>query len=72
MTKFRRELGMRIYQAREKVGATQRELGAAIHRSHHAISSWEQGRRGVDAETLSRLSRALGVSVGWLVGEVRG
>lgn len=71
MTKFRKELGMRIFEAREKAGATQRELGAAIHRSHHAVSSWEQGRRSVDAETLNRLARALGVSVGWLVGEVR-
>ncbi len=71
MSRFTRELGQRIFEARDQIGATQRDVGKLIHRSHHAVSSWEQGRRGIDAETLTRLAHALGVSVAWLVGEVR-
>lgn len=69
MTKFRRELGMRIFEARDKSAMSQDELAMRVGVSRGMVSRWECGRNGFRVDHLLRLAKALGVSVGWLVGE---
>jgi transcriptional regulator with XRE-family HTH domain len=62
---------MRIYEAREKTGLTQRELSERTGFERSRISYWESGTDCIPLEKLIKLAHVLGVSVGWLVGEVR-
>lgn len=72
MTKFRREVGERIYLARDNAGMSQQALADLAGLDQSTISGWECGKFGIQLEKLIKLAHVLGVSVGWLVGEVRG
>jgi transcriptional regulator with XRE-family HTH domain len=50
---------------------SQGELAAAVLDSSRpaTVSDWERGKRTPDAHTLTRIADALGVSVGYLLGE---
>lgn len=67
----RSPLGERIAAARSHKGLSQGELAAAVLDSSRpaTVSDWERGRRTPDAHTLTRIAEALGVSVGYLLGE---
>ena len=61
-------LGQRIRQAREAAGLTQEQLGRSAGVTRSAISQWETGTvDSVEAATLNRAARALGVSIDWLL-----
>lgn len=57
----REEVGKRIRQAREAVGLSQTELGAAMNRkrSHAAISDMERGTVRLDVEELAEVAKIL-------------
>lgn len=71
MTKFRRELAKRIRAERKRQGMTMRRLCKLSDLSPAFVSDIENAKRGVGLETTMAIAKALGVSVGWLVGEVR-
>ncbi len=61
-------VGKRLRELRESKGLTQEELGkrAGLHRVH--VTQWESGRYpDPRLETLRRLAKALGVSLGELL-----
>lgn len=65
------DLSSRVRARREELALTQRALAAAAGLSQQAIAAIESGSRAnPTAHTLLSLSRALGVSVGDLVGSL--
>lgn len=60
-------LGRRIASARALLGLNQLELAKHIGVSANAISMYEKDQRSPKPEMLSALSRALDVSVDWLL-----
>lgn len=60
--------GHRLREHREAAGLTQTELATAIGKHKDQVSQWERGIRTPSAESLVRLSGALGVSVDHLLG----
>ena len=71
MTTFRRELGVRIKAERKRQSMTARELCRRSGLSPAFVSELENAKRGLGIESAVSIARALGVSVGWLVGEVQ-
>lgn len=62
--------GRRLAARRKRLKLTQRQLGLDLNIDPLRISRWERGvatPRGI--EVVSQLARALGVTVGWLIGE---
>lgn len=57
-----------IRELRKQRGLSQRELAELCNVHQTAVSQWENGRTSPDSESLIILSKALGVSVGRLVG----
>ncbi|RAL21939.1 helix-turn-helix domain-containing protein [Thermoflavimicrobium daqui] len=69
----RKDIGERIRLIRIKKGMTQEEIGKLIGRSAAVISSYETGKRCPPTKQVDDLSKALGVSVDYLLGrEVEG
>lgn len=60
---------MRIKEAREKRGITQRELAEELGVDQSAISFWEAGKTHPRASMLPRLTKALGCSLDELFAE---
>ena len=58
----------RVTYARERLGMTMTELATQLDVPLSTMSRLESGERidGIEAATLIRLARALGVPVGWL------
>lgn len=65
----RRELGLRIREARSYLELSQEEVAAAIGISRPAVSAIEAGTRGVDALELKKLAKVLNRTVQHLTGE---
>lgn len=63
------ELGGRIRARREARGLKQADIANALQISAQAVSKWERGENAPDISLLAPLSRLLGVSVEWLLGE---
>lgn len=61
----------RLKYARKRVGFSQKELAERSQVSESQLSRYESAERieGVEAATVIRLARALGVPVGWLVAD---
>jgi transcriptional regulator with XRE-family HTH domain len=59
--------GSRIRAAREALGLTQGGLAERVGVSRSAVAQWETDRSGQIRANLTRISAALGVSVGFLV-----
>lgn len=61
----------RLTYARERAGITKAALAKAVGVDPPAITRHEQGERaqGIEAATVIRLARALGVPVGWLAAD---
>lgn len=70
LLEFREALGMRIIKAREAAGITQLELARRSGVSRPMLSYWESGKFGMHLDRAVTIARALGVTVGWLLGEV--
>lgn len=62
-----RKLGRRIRTLREAAALTRARLTAAALTDEETLAAIEAGRRDPDYLTLTRLARALGVSVGELL-----
>ena len=63
------ELGSRIQEIREDQGLTQTELAARVRTSQSTISQIEAGDRNPSYRMLVKLASALGVTVGYVLGE---
>ena len=63
------ELGGRIRARREARGLKQADIANALQISAQAVSKWERGENAPDISLLAPLTRLLGVSVEWLLGE---
>ena len=63
------QLGERIRTRRERLRLRQADLAAALRVSAQAVSKWERGENAPDLSVLAGLSRLLGVSIEWLLGE---
>lgn len=63
-----RAVGERIRARREKMGLTQRDVAHALQVSAQAVSRWEFGENAPDVGVMVPLSRLLGVSLDWLLG----
>lgn len=57
-----------LRELRECAGLTQAELGNALNISPNAISRYETGQRGIDAETAKRMAVFFGVSLDDIYG----
>jgi len=65
----RSPFGERLSQARKARGLSQQELGAKAGLSKRMVSRYEGDFTGPPMETLTRLARALNVTVSYLLGE---
>lgn len=63
------QLGERIRGRRERLSLRQADLAATLRISAQAVSKWERGENAPDLSLLPGLSRLLGVSIEWLLGE---
>ncbi len=59
-------LGLRVRQAREHAGLTQRALAAKSRVTNSTIIEVEAGKRMPQIDTVEVLARALGVTAAWL------
>jgi transcriptional regulator with XRE-family HTH domain len=64
--------GARLRTRRRQLGLSQTSLAEALGVSFQQVQKYERGANRVAASTLVAAAEALGVSVGWLVGEVGG
>ncbi len=64
---FKNLVGERIKQARKKKNLTHEDLFASTGVTQGALSKIERGVVNVSAENLFLISRALGVTVDWLI-----
>ena len=64
-------VGAKIKEDREKAGWTQTELARRADITPSALSQIESGDRYPSTSVLSKLSRALSVSMDYLLGEIR-
>jgi transcriptional regulator with XRE-family HTH domain len=58
-------LGLRIRQARDKIGMSQEDLASAVGKDQRAVSDYENGKRRIAATDLSTFARVLGVPVSY-------
>jgi transcriptional regulator with XRE-family HTH domain len=63
------ELGNKIRLLRNKSGKSQEQLGAALDRSHAAISDIERGITNLSVSDLSKIAQFFGVSVNEILDE---
>ena len=63
------ELGSRLQEIREDQGLTQTELAVRVRTSQSTISQIEAGDRNPSYRMLVKLASALGVTVGYVLGE---
>ena len=64
-----REIGARIRARRRQLGLSQSELADQLGVSFQQVQKYERGANRVAASTLVVTALALGVGIGWLVGE---
>jgi len=62
------EIGLRVREARDRVGVTQKELGQRTGLSESALSRIESGARQLASHELRAIADALGVATGELLG----
>ena len=65
-------IGARMRTRRRQLGLSQTSLAEALGVSFQQVQKYERGANRVAASTLVAAAEALGVSVGWLVGEEGG
>ena len=66
----KREVGMRIKQAREQTGLSQAALAKRLGTSTGAVGQWEIGRARPAASRLQSIANVLNVTTAWLTGEI--
>ncbi|MFT4954859.1 MAG: transcriptional regulator with XRE-family HTH domain [Brevundimonas sp.] len=63
------EVGARIALRRRALGLSQTELGQGVGITFQQVQKYERGANRVSASRLFEMSKVLGVSCGWLMGE---
>ena len=61
-------VGSRIKSARKALGLTQKELGEKLNLSKPTICCYEKETRGINIDTLIKLTEVLGVTADYLLG----
>ncbi len=69
MNDFNKKLGLKIKKLRERRKLTREKLGEMAEISDRFIYDVETGQKGISAETLYKLSRALNVTSDYLLFE---
>lgn len=69
MNDFNKKLGLKIKKLRERRKLTREKLGEMAEISDRFIYDIETGQKGISAETLYKLSRALNVTSDYLLFE---
>lgn len=59
---------LRIKEAREARGWTQERLAEAINTTQQTIQRWESGQTDVKSNQLKEISKALGITVSFIMG----
>src|SRR5689334_11747993 len=62
-------IGARLHTRRRQLGLSQSDLAERLGVSFQQVQKYERGANRVAASTLLAAAEALGVTVGWLVGE---
>jgi transcriptional regulator with XRE-family HTH domain len=62
-------IGARMRTRRRQLGLSQSDLAERLGVSFQQVQKYERGANRVAASTLLAASQALGVTIGWLVGE---
>jgi transcriptional regulator with XRE-family HTH domain len=62
-------IGARLRTRRRQLGLSQSDLAERLGVSFQQVQKYERGANRVAASTLLAAAEALGVTVGWLVGE---
>ena len=70
MNDFNKKLGLKIKKLRERRGFSREKLGEMAEISDRFIYDIETGQKGISAENLYKLSRALNVTSDYLLFEV--
>ena len=70
MSEFNKKLGLKIKKLRERRGLSREKLGEMAEISDRFIYDIETGQKGVSAENLYKLSRALNVTSDYLLFKV--
>jgi transcriptional regulator with XRE-family HTH domain len=65
-------IGARMRTRRRQLGLSQSDLAGRLGVSFQQVQKYERGANRVAASTLLAASEALGVTIGWLVGEEHG
>jgi transcriptional regulator with XRE-family HTH domain len=65
-------IGARLRTRRRQLGLSQSSLAEALGVSFQQVQKYERGANRIAASTLVAAAQALGVTVGWLVGEEGG
>lgn len=68
MEQIRNQVGLRIREARESQGLSQRDLAERLHVSQTTVVSWERSTRVPGVDDLGRLGVALGKPPAWFLG----
>lgn len=58
----------RIADARKRAGLTQKQLAEMVGTSQQTVYRWENGGRNISSVNLEKLSKALNVSIAYLMG----
>lgn len=67
----RKQLGLRIREARQRMGMSQQELATVVGVSDKTISAYEVGRVDPPLDALEKLSQATAHPIGFFVGDVQ-
>lgn len=61
-------LGSKLRELRFELGISQRKLGEMLGFSNQAVSTWENGLREPDCDSLIEIAKFFNVSVDYLLG----
>ena len=64
---FTNAVGLRIKQAREQKGLTQKQLGIYVRKGDSTVRMWELGKSQPDLNTISLIAKVLDVSPAFLL-----
>jgi transcriptional regulator with XRE-family HTH domain len=67
-TEFVRQVKLRLAEARDAAGLTQKQASAKLGRGANAVQEWESGKSLPNAEGIVEACRLYGCSTDWLLG----